>query len=68
MLWATQIKLVMEAVLFVIFGNIFRDTTKNSYYQALVTQDLKFENFECDVKRFIFRSEKIQESIEKVIA
>ena len=49
-------------------ANAYRETTKAAYYNAVVTQDLKYQFFESDVERFTARSKGLQESIEKVIA
>ena len=50
------------------FNQIFRDTTKHSYFTAVVTQDLKLRNFEGDIHRFNERSKGLKKSIERVIA
>ena len=50
------------------FSTAFRETSKQAYYAAVVTQDLKLQSFENDVERFVSRSHGLQESIEKVIA
>lgn len=48
------IKLIQNRVLDK-FSQTFRDTTKHSYYNALMSQDLKLETFKADIMRFDHR-------------